>query len=55
MNVKRQIIEDEKVFEWHKQYEVEERTKAQFFNRKVDEQTIIQAAKALAQENWSEK
>lgn len=50
MNVKSQIIEDEKVFEWHKQYEVEERTKAQFFNRKVDEQTIIQAAKALAQQ-----
>lgn len=50
MNVKRQIIEDEKVFEWHKQYEVEERMKAQFFNRKVDEQTIIQAAKALAQQ-----
>ncbi|AMO85611.1 Glutathione transport system permease protein gsiC [Solibacillus isronensis B3W22] len=50
MNVKRQIIEDEKVFEWHRQYEVEERTKAQFFNRKVDEQTIIQAAKALAQQ-----
>lgn len=49
MNVKRRLIEDEKVFEWHKQYEVEEWTKARFFNQKVDEQSIILAAKTLAQ------
>ncbi|MGN7477362.1 ABC transporter permease [Solibacillus silvestris] len=48
--MKQQWIDDGAVLHWQKQYEVEERTKARFFKKVIDEQKISATANMLTEQ-----